>query len=146
MDGVLLVISAGKTRREYARAAVQRLEQINARLVGESAAAVVMDVRSGDVLAIASSPSFDPNLFVRGISVEDYKALTENDHRPLANKSVQGTYPPASTYKIITAAAGLEVLSPVVRRDGPRVDRRRCNPTHTLGICDLWGRRRRTDY
>ncbi|SNT16571.1 penicillin-binding protein 2 [Tropicimonas sediminicola] len=81
---------------------------INARLVGESAAAVVMDVRSGDVLAIASSPSFDPNLFVRGISVKDYKALTENDHRPLANKSVQGTYPPGSTFKMVTALAAHE--------------------------------------
>ncbi len=81
---------------------------VQARLVGESAASVVMDVRTGDVLAIASAPSFDPNLFVRGISVKDYRRLTEDDHRPLADKSVQGTYPPGSTFKIVTALAAHE--------------------------------------
>ncbi|MBC7141344.1 MAG: penicillin-binding protein 2, partial [Rhodobacteraceae bacterium] len=81
---------------------------VQARLGGESAAAVVLDVRSGDILAISSAPSFDPNLFVRGISGPDYRALTENDHRPLADKSVQGAYPPGSTFKIVTALAGLE--------------------------------------
>ncbi|MGI3168782.1 penicillin-binding protein 2 [Pseudooceanicola sp. C21-150M6] len=79
-----------------------------ARLDGESAAAVVMDTRNGDILAIASAPSFDPNLFVRGISVSDYRALTENKYRPLAAKSVQGIYPPGSTFKMVVALAGLE--------------------------------------
>ncbi|MDG1281714.1 MAG: penicillin-binding protein 2 [Pseudorhodobacter sp.] len=79
-----------------------------ARLGEESAAAVVMDVQNGDILAIASAPSFDPNLFVRGISHADYNALTENDHRPLANKTVQGAYPPGSTFKMVTALAALE--------------------------------------
>lgn len=79
-----------------------------ARLNGESAAAVVVDCETGDVRAIASSPSFDPNLFVRGISVADYRTLTEDKYRPLANKSVQGTYPPGSTFKMVTALAALE--------------------------------------
>lgn len=79
-----------------------------ARLGNESAAVVAMDVRNGDLLAIASSPSFDPNLFVRGISRADYAMLTENDHRPLADKSVQGVYPPGSTFKMVTALAALE--------------------------------------
>lgn len=85
-----------------------------ARLGGESAAAVVMDVQNGDLLAISSAPSFDPNLFVRGISSADYKALVEDDHRPLADKSVQGLYPPGSTYKMVTALAALEagVIAP----------------------------------
>lgn len=78
------------------------------RLKGESAAAVVMDVTNGEILAIASDPSFDPNVFVRGISSKDYKILTENDHRPLADKSVQGLYPPGSTFKIVTALAAQE--------------------------------------
>ena len=81
---------------------------VQARLEGESAAAVVMDVRNGDILAIGSAPSFDPNLFVRGISVSDYRALTENKFRPLAAKSVQGIYPPGSTFKMVVALAGLE--------------------------------------
>jgi len=79
-----------------------------ARLSTESAAAVVMDVETGDILAIASAPSFDPNLFVRGISVSDYKGLTENEYRPLSSKSVQGLYPPGSTFKMVTALAALE--------------------------------------
>ncbi len=87
---------------------------VQARLSEESAAAVVLDLASGDIAAIASAPSFDPNLFVRGISAADYRALTENDHRPLADKSVQGAYPPGSTFKIVTALAALEagVISP----------------------------------
>lgn len=79
-----------------------------ARLGAESAAAVVLDLTEGDILAIASAPSFDPNLFVRGISNADYSALTENDHRPLADKTVQGAYPPGSTFKLVTALAALE--------------------------------------
>lgn len=81
---------------------------VQARLGEESAAAVVMDVETGDLRAIVSSPSFDPNLFVRGISHADYNALVEDDHRPLANKTVQGAYPPGSTFKMVTALAALE--------------------------------------
>ena len=78
------------------------------RMREESAAAVVMDVRSGDLLAVASAPAFDPNLFVRGISVSDYGRLTADDHRPLATKTVQGAYPPGSTFKMMVALAALE--------------------------------------
>src|SRR6056297_2533639 len=81
---------------------------VAARLEGESAAAVVLDCETGDVVACASAPSFDPNLFVRGISVPDYKALLENTYRPLPNKAVQGIYPPGSTFKMVTALAALE--------------------------------------
>ncbi|MEQ9258353.1 MAG: penicillin-binding protein 2 [Roseovarius sp.] len=81
---------------------------VHARLRGESAAAVVMDCETGDVLACASTPSFDPNLFVRGISVADYKALLDDEYRPLPNKAVQGIYPPGSTFKMVTALAALE--------------------------------------
>ncbi|KUJ73712.1 penicillin-binding protein 2 [Ruegeria marisrubri] len=83
-------------------------QYVQARLSGESAAAVVIDVETGDLRAICSAPSFDPNLFVRGISVADYRALIEDKYRPLSNKSVQGTYPPGSTFKMITAMAALE--------------------------------------
>lgn len=81
---------------------------VQARLGRESASVVIMDCETGDLRAIASSPTFDPNLFVRGISVADYRELTEDPYRPLANKSVQGTYPPGSTFKMITAMAALE--------------------------------------
>ena len=81
---------------------------VQARLGTESAACVVMDVTNGDLIAAVSSPGFDPNLFVRGISQENYATLLENDHRPLANKVVQGTYPPGSTFKMVTALAALQ--------------------------------------
>jgi len=85
-----------------------------ARLGEESASAIVIDLADGDVRAIASSPSYDPNLFVRGISVADWDLLNEREkpqnehHRPLAAKTVQGAYPPGSTFKMITALAALE--------------------------------------
>jgi len=81
---------------------------VHARLNGESAAVVVMDCETGDVLASVSAPGFDSNLFVRGISVADYNALLENKYRPLPNKAVQGVYPPGSTFKMVTALAALE--------------------------------------
>ena len=81
---------------------------VQARLGQESASAVVLDTRNGDVLAAVSSPSFDPNLFVQGISVPDYASLRDNDHRPLHNKIVQGLYPPGSTFKMVTLLAALE--------------------------------------
>ena len=82
-----------------------------ARLKGESASAVVIDCETGDLRAIVSSPSFDPNLFVQGISVADYSRLRDDKYRPLANKSVQGVYPPGSTFKMVTALAALEAGS-----------------------------------
>ena len=114
------VNSAGREMRELSRqegeqgATIKmtldaRLQNYAAQRMGEeSAATVVMDVQTGDILAISSSPSFDPNKFVRGISSPDYKALMEHDHRPLADKTVQGLYPPGSTFKMITLMAGLE--------------------------------------
>ena len=77
------------------------------RLGDQSAACVVMDVQNGDIMGAVSAPSFNPNLFVRGISNADYRALMDNDHRPLANKVAQGAYPPGSTFKIVTALAAL---------------------------------------
>ncbi|MDP0928538.1 penicillin-binding protein 2 [Paracoccus onubensis] len=78
------------------------------RLGTESAAAVVIDVQTGELLCLCSSPSFDPNKFVRGISSKDYTSLLEHNHRPLADKTVQGVYPPGSTFKLATLLAGLE--------------------------------------
>ena len=78
------------------------------RLDGLSASAVVIDCESGDLLAVGSSPSFDPNQFVRGISSESYSRLRSNVFGPLRAKAVQGTYAPASTFKMLTALAALE--------------------------------------
>ncbi|MEO1329266.1 MAG: penicillin-binding protein 2 [Pseudomonadota bacterium] len=78
------------------------------RLKGESAAAVVMDVITGDIVALASTPGYDPNKFVFGISTTDWNALRADDHDPLRNKALAGAYPPGSTFKMMTALAGLE--------------------------------------
>ncbi|MEL7470462.1 MAG: penicillin-binding protein 2 [Pseudomonadota bacterium] len=78
------------------------------RLGDESAAVVLMDVRNGDLLAMASNPTYDPNPFVLGISSAAYKALLDDDHRPLHNKWASGMYPPGSTFKMVVALAALE--------------------------------------
>ncbi len=74
----------------------------------ESGAIVAMDPRTGEVLAMVSRPSYDPNLFVHGISTKDYSALTSNVETPLINRAIRGQYPPGSTIKPLTALAGLE--------------------------------------
>jgi len=81
---------------------------VEARLEGQSAAVVVMEVNTGEIVALGSAPSFDPNKFVTGISAPEYRALMQNPYRPLANKTVQGTYPPGSTFKMMVALAALE--------------------------------------
>lgn len=78
------------------------------RLKGESAAAVVMEVETGDVTALVSTPGFDPNKFVVGISQTEWDALLADEYRPLANKAVSGLYPPGSTFKLVVALAALE--------------------------------------
>ncbi|MCB1338429.1 MAG: penicillin-binding protein 2 [Maritimibacter sp.] len=79
-----------------------------ARLAGESAAVVILNPQNGDILAMASAPSFDPNKFVRGISSKDYQSLLDDPYRPLPDKASQGVYPPGSTFKMVTALAALE--------------------------------------
>lgn len=78
------------------------------RLASESASAVVIDTTNGDIVAMASSPSFNPNSFVLGIGHNEYALLNNNKYRPLYNKSVSGAYPPGSTYKLVVALAALE--------------------------------------
>lgn len=74
----------------------------------QAGAAVVMDVNNGDVLAFVSSPTFDPSLFAGRIPVDIWKEYLEDKRHPLENKALAGQYPPGSTFKILTALAGLE--------------------------------------
>lgn len=76
-------------------------------LSNRRASVVVMDPNNGEVLAFVSSPAYDPNLFVGGISSKNYKALLENPDKPLYNRVTQGTYPPASTVKPFVSIAAL---------------------------------------
>ena len=69
---------------------------------------VVMKVQTGEIIAITSKPSFNPNLFAAGISSENWRTLVSDEWHPLQNRSIHGQYPPGSTYKMVTALAGLE--------------------------------------
>ena len=85
------------------------LQDYVARRIGpESAAVVVMDVHSGDLLAMVSMPSYDPNNFSNGISRIEWKMLSDDDHVPLRNKVLSGLFPPGSTVKPMAALAFLE--------------------------------------
>ncbi|MGB0719814.1 MAG: penicillin-binding protein 2, partial [Bdellovibrionales bacterium] len=101
--------SGGQGRRmtlsidgELQRFAQQRLAE------ERSASAVIMDAHNGAVYALASHPAFDPNDFTRGLSKQAWEELLEDIAHPLTNKAVGGQYPPASTFKMITALAGLQ--------------------------------------
>jgi penicillin-binding protein 2 len=85
------------------------LQQLaEALLKGQDGAVVALDPSNGDVLVMASSPAFDQNDFIGGISNDKWRALMDNPGRPMTNKAIQGEYPPASTYKTLTAIAALE--------------------------------------
>jgi penicillin-binding protein 2 len=77
-------------------------------LEGVVGAAVAIEPDTGQILALASSPSFDQNFFVGGITHEQWDSLISNPFRPMSNRAIQGEYPPGSTFKIVTALAGLE--------------------------------------
>jgi penicillin-binding protein 2 len=84
------------------------LQQVAKEALGEERGAVVaLDPRNGGILALVSNPSFDPNLFVEGISQTDYQALLSSPDKPLFNRAVRGQYPPGSTIKQFVALAGL---------------------------------------
>ena len=86
---------------ELQRAAIERFGE-------ESGAAVVLDIETGDVLAMVSTPAFDPNDFVNGISGSAYAELRDNPRSPLYPRAHGGVYPPGSTFKMVVATAALE--------------------------------------
>lgn len=87
----------------------------------QSGSVVVLDVITGDVIAIVSTPGFDPSTFARGITQTEWRELLDNPERPLHNKAIAGVYPPGSTYKMVTALAALEskVIDPWTRLPCP---------------------------
>lgn len=105
---------------ELQRVAIDRFE-------GESGAAVVIDIASGDVLSMVSTPAFDPNAFVNGISGKDYAELRDNPMSPLYPRAHGGVYPPGSTFKMVVATAALE--SGAVKT----TDRVRCSGYYRFG-------------
>jgi penicillin-binding protein 2 len=82
---------------------------------GRAGAIVALDPRTGEVLALVSRPAFDPNRFAAGIDPESWQEMVTDPRRALPNRALQGQYPPGSTYKVVTAIAGLE--EKVIRPD-----------------------------
>ena len=74
---------------------------------GESGAAIVMDVRNGDVISMVSAPSYDPNQFSEKLLTRDWKRLSSHPRTPLLNRAISGLYAPGSTFKMVVAAAAL---------------------------------------
>lgn len=87
---------------------------------GRRGAFVALDPRDGGVIAMVSSPSFDPNLFLGGLTQADWERLALSDDKPLFNRALRGTYPPGSTFKPFMAMLGLASGS---RQPGQRFDR-----------------------
>ncbi|MBC6904450.1 penicillin-binding protein 2 [Saccharophagus sp. K07] len=90
-------------------------------MAGRRGAVVAIEVATGGLLALVSTPSFDPNLFVTGISVQNYRELNESPDLPLLNRTIQGQYPPGSTLKPMLGLGGLEsrVITPQWRIRDP---------------------------
>lgn len=94
------------------------LQQAASAALGDRAGSIVaLDPTNGEILAMVTSPSFDPNAFARGIRRNEWRALVGDQNRPLSNRSIQGQYPPGSTFKFVVATAALEegVINPFTR-------------------------------
>ena len=94
------------------------LQRAATQALGERDGSVIaLDPRNGEVLAFVNYPSFDPNLFARGIKPDEWRSLLEDEHHPLTNRGLQGQYPPGSAFKIPVAAAALDegIVNPFTR-------------------------------
>jgi len=96
----------GKNYRTTVDVEIQKYA--NKLISGKSGSVCVMDIYTGDIIAMVSAPTFDPNQFVHGISLDNWKKLIEDEKKPMMNKSLSGLYPPGSTIKPIVALSALE--------------------------------------
>ena len=109
-NDLILTIDA-KIQKAAEKAMDERLKYLQDKLgnpAAKAAAAVVMNPQTGEILAIVSRPTFDPNKFNGGISTKDWKAINDNPNNPMQNRSIHAEYPPGSAFKIVTGAAALE--------------------------------------
>ncbi len=113
------------------------LQKIASDAMGQNiGSVVVMDVKTGELLALLSKPAFDPSLFIRGIALDDWAQLRDNPAHPLLNRAITSTYPPGSIFKIVMAAAALDdgFIKPATRQE--------CTGIYTLANQDFrcWNR------
>jgi penicillin-binding protein 2 len=109
-NSLVLTIDA-KIQKAAEKAMDNRLNYLQKKLgnpQAKAAAAVVLDPRTGAVLAMVSRPAFNPNLFNGGISTKDWKAINDNPFNPMQNRAIGAEYPPGSAFKIVTGTAALE--------------------------------------
>jgi len=110
-----VAINKGLKGKTYKTTLDQSIQKASAEALGNVSGAIcVMDIYNGDIISMVSSPNFNPNSFVHGISKDDWKKITENRDKPMLNKAVSGLYPPGSTIKTLTALSALEndVMNP----------------------------------
>tara|TARA_B100000029_G_scaffold97613_2_gene87930 strand:+ start:14 stop:1939 length:1926 start_codon:yes stop_codon:yes gene_type:complete len=104
-----LKLVEGKKGENYRTTIDQDVQKFTSQLLGKKSGSVcVMDIYTGDIVTLVSSPTFDANKFVHGISTKDWQDLIQNSKKPLINKSLAGLYPPGSTIKPIVALSALE--------------------------------------
>lgn len=105
---IVLTIDANLQKAAEAALAAQVQTSKNNGEPAKGGAVVVLDVRTGGILALVSNPAYDPNVFIGGVSQKDWAAIINNSNNPLSNRAIQNAYPPGSVFKIVTAAAALE--------------------------------------
>jgi len=99
----------GKEGKDFKITIDKEIQEFTSKLLKDKSGSIcIMDIFTGDIISMVSSPSFDPNKFVHGISREDWRQLIENKRKPLINKSMAALYPPGSTIKPIVAFSALE--------------------------------------
>ncbi len=102
-------IDQGKNGKSYKTTLDLELQNLSSNLLKDKAGSIcVMDIYRGDIITMVSSPTFDPNKFVHGISTKDWKELISHRDKPLVNKAISGLYPPGSTIKGLVAISALE--------------------------------------
>ena len=105
---VLNAVSAKPGRNIYLTIDKGLQQKAESLMTGKAGAVVAMDPNNGQILALVSSPAFDQNAFAAGLTQKYWRSLISNPLHPMTHKAIQGEYPPGSTYKIVTAMAGLE--------------------------------------
>ena len=102
-------VDPGESGKNFRTTIDLEVQKFTSEVLEDKAASVcVMDIYNGDIITMASSPSYDPNAFVHGIDKKYWNDLISNDKKPLNNKAIAGLYPPGSTIKIIVALSALE--------------------------------------
>ncbi len=102
-------VDPGESGKNYRTTIDLEVQKYTSQVIKDKAASVcVMDIYNGDIITMASSPSYNPNAFVHGIDKKYWNELISNDRKPLNNKAIAGLYPPGSTIKIIVALSALE--------------------------------------